>query len=71
MVQYNPVCIVILKSIFMLIGMNHYLIVQQQHTISHLIYIDDFHELQDISTFPTTDYYDIFIGHTNRFNNSR
>ncbi|UJR27115.1 hypothetical protein I4U23_008414 [Adineta vaga] len=35
---------------------------------SHLIYIDDLQELQDVSIFATNDYYDIFIGHTNRFN---
>jgi hypothetical protein len=38
---------------------------------SHLIYIDDLQELQDVSTFATTGYYDIFIGHTNRFNFSQ
>ncbi len=38
-------------------------------TTSHLIYIDDFQELQDVITFITTDYYNIFIGHTNCFNN--
>ena len=38
---------------------------------SHLIYINDLQELQDVSNFATTDYYDIFIGHTNRFNYSQ
>jgi hypothetical protein len=38
---------------------------------SHLIYIDDYQELQDVSAFATTTYYDIFIGHTKRFNYSR
>lgn len=35
---------------------------------SHLIYIDDYQEMQDVSIFATTAYYDIFIGHRNRFN---
>ncbi|CAF0914561.1 unnamed protein product [Adineta steineri] len=38
---------------------------------SHLIYIDDLQELQDVCTFATTAYYDIFIGYTNRFNYSQ
>ncbi|CAF4549392.1 unnamed protein product [Rotaria sp. Silwood1] len=38
---------------------------------SHLVYIDDLQELQDISKFATTQYYDIFIGHTNRYNYSK
>ena len=38
---------------------------------SHLIHINDLQELQDVSTFATTVYYDIFIGHTNLFNYSQ
>src|ERR1700722_14748067 len=38
---------------------------------SHLIYIDDLQELQDVSTFATTTYYDVFIGHTNQYNYSQ
>ena len=38
---------------------------------SHLVYIDDVQEQQDLDQFATTDYYDIFIGHTNRWNNSQ
>jgi hypothetical protein len=38
---------------------------------SHLIYIDDFQELQDVCIFTTTSYYDLFIGHTNQYNFSQ
>jgi len=38
---------------------------------SHLIYIDDKQELDDVSSFATNEYYDIFIGHTNQYNVSQ
>ena len=34
--------------------------------VSHLVYVDDNQELVDLSTFATTDYYDIFLGHDYR-----
>lgn len=34
--------------------------------VSHLVYVDDNQELVDLSTFATTDYYDIFLGHNYR-----
>lgn len=38
---------------------------------SHLIYINDQQELQDVSVFATNVYYDVFIGHTNQYNTSQ
>jgi hypothetical protein len=38
---------------------------------SHLIYINDFQELEDATIFATNQYYDVFIGHTNSFNFSQ